>query len=75
MKTATMTPDSVVVTEQVIEAPARGLGALVRRTQEYRARRAISRELNGLSDDLLADVGIHRGEIPFVAAQAARRQR
>jgi len=75
MKTATATTESAVVTEQIIEAPSRGLAAFVRRAQEYKMRRTIARELGNLSDDLLADVGIQRGEIHYVAQQAARRSR
>jgi len=75
MKTATMTTESVVVSEQIIEAPSRGLAAFGRRAQEFLKRRAIARELNGLSDATLADIGIHRGEIHYVASREARRNR
>jgi len=75
MKIATFTTDPVVVTEQLVEAPSKGLTAFVRRSQEFLKRRAIARELEGLSDGMLADIGIHRGEIHHIASQAARRGR
>lgn len=50
------------------------LGSLLRRVRRERARRLARRELIGLPDHLLRDIGIERGDIPRVAAGLAARR-
>jgi uncharacterized protein YjiS (DUF1127 family) len=51
-----------------LRRPATELGSLLRRTILARATR---RALDELPDDLLKDIGLTRGEIPFVARALA----
>ncbi len=74
MKAATMTSGDVAVAEHLIEAPATGIAALGRQFRVWKNRRAIINELSGLSDGLLADIGITRGEIYACADEAARKR-
>lgn len=49
------------------------LMALAERGRAWRTAEATDRALRALSDRELADIGLHRGEIPDVAARFASR--
>jgi len=52
---------------------ARFTDGLVGRYENWRARERAYRELAALDDRSLADIGLTRGDIPFVLEGAARR--
>lgn len=73
MKTATFVQGDAAVAEQLIEAPVTGLAAVKQQVRLWKTRRSIMNELSALSDDILADIGITRGEIYACADKAARK--
>lgn len=49
--------------------------ALARELQKERARRATSGSLNALDDRMLRDIGVDRGDIPYIARTLAYREK
>ena len=68
-----------LVADAIQSSPTRRLAGLLARLGDWRERRrryrATVRELAALDDDILADVGVPRGEIEAVARRVAAQHR
>lgn len=65
---------AVKSTGRATQAAARGLGRGYRTVRLWQRRRAAIRELNALSDHVLKDIGLARGDIPWAVAAMLNKE-